>query len=94
MLVLLEGRGLVARGRHPTDGRARSVALTKKGRRTLAKLWAAVGTFRDRMLAAFRPDEVDTLFDFLGRITRVSAPSEQRRPRRRPAPAARNGKSS
>src|SRR5437868_2636813 len=41
MLLLLEGRGLVARERHPTDGRARSVALTARGRRVYAKLWAA-----------------------------------------------------
>jgi len=35
MLVLLEKRGLVARVGHPTDGRARSVTLTGKGRRLL-----------------------------------------------------------
>ena len=28
MLLLLEQRGLVVRERHPTDGRARTVALT------------------------------------------------------------------
>ena len=33
MLVLLEGRRLVARRRHPTDGRARSVSITEKGKR-------------------------------------------------------------
>src|SRR5688572_8022946 len=33
MLVLLEKRGLVTRGSHPTDCRARSVTLTEKGRR-------------------------------------------------------------
>src|SRR5579862_3619800 len=33
MLVLLEGRGLVKRNRHPADGRARAVSLTAKGRR-------------------------------------------------------------
>src|SRR5438046_9920715 len=32
MLLLLEGRGLVARERHPADGRARCVTLTGKGR--------------------------------------------------------------
>ncbi len=31
MLLLLEGRGLVTRKRHPVDGRARSVSITKKG---------------------------------------------------------------
>src|SRR4029453_3193703 len=33
MLVLLAARGLVGRGAHPTDARARTVALTAKGRR-------------------------------------------------------------
>src|SRR6476620_1398347 len=33
MLVLLEGRGLVARGRQPGDKRVRVVTLTAKGRR-------------------------------------------------------------
>src|SRR4051812_7451027 len=33
MLVLLEGRGLVARERDPNDSRARLVTLTAKGRR-------------------------------------------------------------
>src|SRR5690242_558376 len=52
MLLLLERRGLVARERHPTDGRARSVALTAKGRRVYGKLWAAGEPVRSRLLAA------------------------------------------
>src|SRR6516162_3210243 len=39
MLVLLEGRGLLARERHPVDGRAREVKLTIKGRRLYERLW-------------------------------------------------------
>src|SRR5436190_20036564 len=39
MLVLLEGRGLVVRERHPADGRAREVSLTAKGRRLYERLW-------------------------------------------------------
>src|SRR5438270_12995598 len=39
MLLLLEERGLVARQRHPSDGRARRVTLTVKGRRVFKKLW-------------------------------------------------------
>src|SRR6476646_8022763 len=41
MLVLLERRGLVGRDAHPTDGRARSVALTAEGERAFRELWAA-----------------------------------------------------
>src|SRR5947209_12332064 len=38
MLLLLEGRGLVAREVHPADGRARSVTLTARGRRVFTRL--------------------------------------------------------
>src|SRR3954449_11939766 len=38
MLVLLERRGLVEREAHPTDARARTVALTAAGRRTFRRL--------------------------------------------------------
>jgi DNA-binding MarR family transcriptional regulator len=53
MLLLLEGRGFVARRRHPSDGRALSVALTKRGRRAYEKLWATSEPVRARLLAAF-----------------------------------------
>src|SRR5580704_13948880 len=39
MLVLLEGRGLVTRARHPADSRARMVTLAAKGRRLFQRLW-------------------------------------------------------
>src|SRR3954465_370302 len=38
MLVLLEGRGLVNRPRHPADSRARVVTLTAKGRHLVKRL--------------------------------------------------------
>src|SRR6516225_6223100 len=40
MLLLLEQRGLVARNCHPTDGRARCVTLTGKGRQVFKRLWS------------------------------------------------------
>src|SRR3954449_1149343 len=40
MLGLLERRGLVERDAHPTDARARTVALTAKGTRAFKRLWA------------------------------------------------------
>ena len=73
MLVLLESRGLVARGRHPTDGRARCVTLTRRGRQTYEKLWGKSEPLRERLLAAFRPEEVDVLVEFLARICDVMA---------------------
>jgi DNA-binding MarR family transcriptional regulator len=88
MLLLLEGRGLVARQRHPTDGRARSVTLTAKGRRRYGRLLAGSEPLRARLLAAFRPDEVTTLHGLLSRVAEVMAPPERSRARTRRGPAA------
>jgi DNA-binding MarR family transcriptional regulator len=75
MLVLLEGRGLVKRDRHPGDGRARSVSLTARGRRLFEKLWAASEPIRAQLLAGFEAHEVETLVALLHRvIANVSAP--------------------
>ena len=74
MLLLLEGRGLVARERHPDDGRARCVTLTDKGRRLFKKLWTRSEPLRARLLDAFRPDELIALVELLGRIAEVMAP--------------------
>ena len=74
MLLLLESRGLVARKRHPTDGRARCVTLTGKGRRVFKRLLTRSEPVRGRLLTAFRPDEVAALFDLLCRVAEVMAP--------------------
>ena len=74
MLLLLEGRGLVARERHPAGGRARCVTLTGKGRRVFEKLLAKSEPLRARLLAAFRPDEVTALLGYLRRVAEVMAP--------------------
>jgi len=84
MLVLLEGRGLVARQGHPTDRRARRVTLTHKGRRTHERLWADSEPVRQRLLAAFRPEEAETLVVFLNRISQALAPAAAARGPRRP----------
>ena len=52
------GSGLVARECHPTDGRARCVTLTAKGRKVFKKLWTKSEPLRARLLGAFGPDEV------------------------------------
>jgi DNA-binding MarR family transcriptional regulator len=74
MLLLMEGRGLVARKRHPADGRARCVTLTVKGRRVFQKLWTKSESLRARLLGAFRPDEVNALLDLLRRVAEVMTP--------------------
>jgi DNA-binding MarR family transcriptional regulator len=74
MLLLLEGRGLVAREQHPIDGRARCVTLTAKGRQVFSKLWTRSEPLRARLLTAFRPDEVTVLVALLRRVAVVMAP--------------------
>lgn len=74
MLLLLERQALVARERHPTDGRARRVTLTLKGRQLFKKLWAKSEPLRELLLGAFRPNEVTDLVDLLRRVADVMAP--------------------
>jgi DNA-binding MarR family transcriptional regulator len=68
MLVLLEGRGLVKRERHPGDRRAHSVSLTSKGRRLFDKLWATSEPVRAQLLAGLESDEIETLVTLLQRV--------------------------
>ena len=74
MLVLLAARGLVGRGRHPTDARARTVALTAKGLRAYRRLWKAGESIRARMLDALRPGEAETLVRLLGQVAETLDP--------------------
>jgi DNA-binding MarR family transcriptional regulator len=79
MLLLLEERGLVARGQHPTDGRARRVTLTRKGRQTHDKLLSQIKPLQKRLSAPFRAEEGDTLVVFLSRISEAMVKLERRR---------------
>jgi DNA-binding MarR family transcriptional regulator len=74
MLLLLDERGLIARGRHPSDGRARCVRLTGKGRQVFQRLWAKSKPLRARLLGALRPNEVTALVEFLHRVAEGTAP--------------------
>jgi DNA-binding MarR family transcriptional regulator len=84
MLVRLERRGLVARRQHPTDGRARHVTLTRQGRQTFKTLWTQSEALRQRLLAAFAPEEAETLAELLARacsaMTQATGESRPRRP--------------
>jgi DNA-binding MarR family transcriptional regulator len=68
MLVLLEQRGLVRRDAHPTDARARTVALTAAGKRIFRQLWSAGEPVREQMAGTLRPDEAETLVRLLTRV--------------------------
>ena len=69
MLVLLEERGLIERAAHPTDARARTVALTAKGMRLYRRVWMAGEPVRQQLLAALRRTEAAKLVKLLSRIT-------------------------
>jgi DNA-binding MarR family transcriptional regulator len=74
MLVLLSARGLVERDKHPTDARARTVALTAKGRRAYRRLWNAGDSIRARMVGALGVGEAETLARLLGRVAEALNP--------------------
>ncbi|TWU31150.1 MarR family winged helix-turn-helix transcriptional regulator [Novipirellula artificiosorum] len=69
MLVLLEKKGLVRRERHPTDSRARTAALTAKGKRKFQQLWKAGESIRAEMFESFDADEGKTLLRLLNQVT-------------------------
>jgi DNA-binding MarR family transcriptional regulator len=74
MFLLLEGRGLVARERHPSDSRARCVTLTVKGRQVFRKVWTKSEPLRVRTAGAFLPDEVTAPLGLLRRVREVMVP--------------------
>jgi DNA-binding MarR family transcriptional regulator len=86
MLLLLEGRGFVARKGHPADGRARSVSLTRKGRAVHRRLRSTSEAFRAELVSDYRPEEVQTLLGLLRRIPLVlSGRGDRPAPWRTPA---------
>jgi DNA-binding MarR family transcriptional regulator len=68
MIVLLEKQGLVKRATHPTDARARTVALTAAGRRAFQKLWTEGEHIRAQMYGVLKPNEAKTLVKLLTRV--------------------------
>ncbi|HLK55593.1 MAG TPA: MarR family transcriptional regulator [Chthonomonadaceae bacterium] len=76
MLLLLEKKGWVRRGPHPTDRRARTVALTEEGRRVYAVAWERSDPVRATLYAELGPEEADILVRLLGQIAAMlSRPS-------------------
>lgn len=89
MLTRLEGRGLVLRTRHAEDGRARSVALTREGRRAQQRLWKASVPLREELERPFRPGEIDALVESLGRVVDTMTREDDKAPTGRTPPGAR-----
>jgi DNA-binding MarR family transcriptional regulator len=73
MLVLLERRHLIERRPHPTDGRARSVALTRQGKSVFRKLWRKSEILRQRLTTALSADDTELLIEQLRRIATAMA---------------------
>jgi DNA-binding MarR family transcriptional regulator len=74
MLVLLEQRGLIERPPHPTDGRARSVALTATGRRLYRKLWRVTEPLRRQLLVSQLRIPAGPLAEQLQRLIEMFSP--------------------
>ena len=68
MLVLLEKSGLVRRETHPTDSRARTVALTGAGKRKFRQLWNAGESIRSQMFDPLLPGEAESLIQLLTKV--------------------------
>ena len=79
MLVLLERRQLIKRRPHPTDRRARSVSLTRKGRSVLPRLWRRTEPLRERLAAEFDRAAVVSLTEELDRIANAIEPKRPTR---------------
>jgi DNA-binding MarR family transcriptional regulator len=88
MLVLLEDRRLVSRAKDPTDGRARKVTLTRKGRQVLERSLDRTRSLNDRLLALFTPEETGALADFLSRISESMSLLDHPRTQSRPSATA------
>jgi DNA-binding MarR family transcriptional regulator len=69
MLVLLEERGFVSRNTHPTDGRARTVALTESGLRKFRQVFKAGQAIRDQMVSSLTAEETRSLVKLLRRVS-------------------------
>ena len=70
MLVLLEKRGLVSRDTHPTDGRARTVALTDSGLRKFRQVFKAGQAIRGQMVSSLSAAEARSLVKLLRRVSK------------------------
>ena len=69
MLVLLAKRGFVSRNNHPTDGRARTVALTDAGLRKFRQVFKAGEAIRRQMVSLLSPEESKLLVQLLRRVS-------------------------
>lgn len=68
MLRTLEERKIVTRNAHPTDGRAKIVKLTSKGRKLFEKLWTSTKGLRTELWGSMSASSRSTTVRNLGLI--------------------------
>ncbi|MBN1123674.1 MAG: MarR family transcriptional regulator [Sedimentisphaerales bacterium] len=69
MLVRMERNGFIVREKHPTDGRARKVVLTRKGQQIYKMLSEEIKPLQEAIVFPFQKNEGETLIQFLERIS-------------------------
>ena len=74
MLGRLERRGLVARKRDASDGRARRVSLTASGRELRQGAWDGIAAFCETLAGLVPSAELAALVGHLDRIARGMNP--------------------
>jgi DNA-binding MarR family transcriptional regulator len=77
MLTLLEKKGLVKRTRHPSDGRAWHVRLTRKGSSLVEEMTRSSAAFRANLVGLFSEGELRALGEFLERLAGAMRPPER-----------------
>lgn len=73
MLIILEGQRLIERRPHPTDRRARSVSLTRRGRSVFRRAWRRSEGVRKHLLAELTTAEAASMAGQLRRLASVVA---------------------
>jgi DNA-binding MarR family transcriptional regulator len=76
MLARLEVKGLIERRRHAEDGRARSVSLTRHGRRVQKTSWEVSASLRAELETLFPPDVMGSLVERLDRVAIAMSPPD------------------
>lgn len=74
MLLLLEKKGLLARTPHPSDRRARLVALTPHGADLEAQLWEQSQALREGLATQLSPTDTQNLIQLLSHFAEGLTP--------------------
>jgi DNA-binding MarR family transcriptional regulator len=76
MLAKLEAKGLVERRRHVEDGRARSVALTRRGRQVQKNLWEGSAELRTKLELLIPSNTIEAMIEGLKQVVIAMNPPD------------------